>query len=113
MSPRQLTPQAEITEAPKPAMVDTSGQFGMHIASYRKIAQARLGWMEIKKAYPFMMKDMTPLVSRVRFNDGRGNFYRLVAGPIAEKSVAMDECRIIKVNFGYCSVIDYQGTVLK
>ena len=120
--PQSATPESGMaTMAPKPlspeqnsqvAMATPSDAFGMHIASYKKISQAKTAWEQYRQAYPFMLKDMKPVVAKVNFNDGRGDFYRLIAGPKMKKSEANDDCKIIKVNSGYCSVVSYDGTSL-
>jgi hypothetical protein len=81
--------------APLAAAGDVFGEapsFGLHLASYRKAEDAVRGWAQLRKAMPDLLGDMQARTITVDFNDGRGAFIRLKAGPLGNKDMATKKC---------------------
>ena len=81
----------------------------MHLASYRGVTAAARGWQELKHMLGKAVSDLQPRVIAVDFNDGRGTFYRLKAGPFTSKQAAASRCEEIKSTGNYCHVEDFTG----
>jgi hypothetical protein len=97
---------APVAPAPPAAM---TGQFALHLASYRLHDNAIIGWNELMAAVPGQLSDLRP-GTRI-FNKGAdGQFVRLKAGPLASEADAEARCRAIQAAGRYCAVMAYEGT---
>ncbi len=105
-------PMASQPAASADVFADTAS-FGVHLASYRKIADAARGWAQLQKSMPDMLGNMQAHVITVDFNDGRGAFIRLMAGPLANKDLAAKKCADLKAKGQYCKVDSFAGEILK
>jgi len=95
-----------VAPAPRAAL---TGQFALHLASYRLRDNAIIGWNELMAAVPGQLSDLRPGTST--FNKGAdGQFVRLKAGPLASEADAEARCRAIQAAGRYCTVMAYEGT---
>jgi hypothetical protein len=109
----------ELTPAPAPglapdappamaAAAPMTGQFALHLASYRLRENAILGWNELVAAVPGQLSDLRPGTST--FNSDDGQFVRLKAGPLVSEAEAEARCQAIQATGRYCAVMPYKGT---
>jgi len=115
---KELRAQAAGAAKPAPmakAAPAASGQnvfaeaFAVHLASYRKVPDAVHGWGILTKTMAEPLKGLEPRLLNVDFNDGRGAFIRLKAGPLASRDEAVKRCADIKAAGGYCQVETFSG----
>lgn len=72
---------------PSIALAGQSGQWGVHLASYKLEANVHNGWLQMQAAYPNLLAGLSPrrIVADI---PGKGTFVRLVAGPIPNQADA-------------------------
>lgn len=97
------TPAGPVARAAK------GGQAAVHLASYRSRQQADRGWQQIKRAHGEILGNLEPEVSEVNLGKGKGTYFRLKAGPIANKKTAADICGKLKQRRQYCEPADNDG----
>ena len=102
---RGLAPDAPPAMA---AAAPMTGQFALHLASYRLRENAIIGWNELVAAVPGQLSDLRPGTST--FNSDDGQFVRLKAGPLSSEAEAEARCQAIQAAGRYCAVMTYQGT---
>lgn len=78
------------------------GQAAVHLASYRSRQQADRGWQQIKRAHGELLGNFEPEISEIDLGKGKGTYYRLKAGPLADKKAAADMCAKLKQRRQYC-----------
>jgi cell division septation protein DedD len=98
--------------APTGDLFAESASFGVHLASYRKIDDVNRGWAQLRKALPEQLKGLEARAITVDFNDKRGAFIRLKAGPFASREAAMQKCTELKAAGQYCHVDDFSGEAM-
>ena len=79
------------------------GQLTVHLASYRSQAQAQAGWTEIRKRFSRQMATLAPDIRKTSV-PGKGDYYRLHAGPIGGRAQADKICRDLRQKKHFCSV---------
>lgn len=90
------------TAEPTAAEGKASGpQPGIHLASFRSRQQAEAGWNRIKKAHGALLGKLEHDVSQVNLGP-KGTYFRLKAGPFADKNEASAMCRKLKARRQYC-----------
>ncbi len=113
-APAQAPAQAQApasSNGADPLFADTQ-QYAIHLASYRSEMRAALGWKEYRAKFKPLIDTLQPRVLGIDFNDGRGMFYRLKAGPFANKAEAQKVCDEIKGRGEFCKVEEFTGTPL-
>ena len=99
---RGLAPDAPPAMA---AAAPMTGQFALHLASYRLRENAIIGWNELVAAVPGQLSDLRPGTST--FNSDDGQFVRLKAGPLSSEAEAEARCQAIQAAGRYCAVMTY------
>lgn len=97
-------PKQTAAKPPAPAMKPAGSGYGLHIASYKDPSNADPGWRILKKRYDAVLAPHEPMVRRVDLGS-KGVFYRLLAGPIADRAAAAAQCRRLAESGQYCKVI--------
>lgn len=82
--------------------------FGVHLASYRHLEEARAGWRQLQRGNPEELGLLEPRVEAVTI-DGKGEFLRLIGGGFASREKAEALCAELKENGLFCSVVSFQG----
>ena len=103
-------PMAEEKPVAAPAQPDAKGSgaaaikgfASVHLASYRSRQQADRGWQQIQRAHNEILGKLQPDVTEVNLGAGKGTYFRLRAGPLANKAAAEDICRQLKQRRQYC-----------
>lgn len=81
----------------------TTGSIAVHLASYKDPNNAEVGWKQFLAGNRDQLDGLRPIVRKVDI-PGKGIFYRLHAGPIADKARADEMCRTLKTRGLYCKV---------
>jgi len=112
-APRLTQPTFESTDAvfeneadaaaPAPEML-----FGVHLASYREIDEAREGWRKLQRENPDELGLLEPRLETVRVPE-RGSFLRLIGGGLSSREKAEALCSNLKFKGLYCAVSDFSG----
>ncbi len=91
------------TDAPKVEMMKDDGpRPGLHLASYRSEADANRGWTQLRRAFRSLIGDLHPEVVRVNLGPGKGVYYRLIVGPLANQAEVTRICKNLKDRRQYC-----------
>ncbi len=90
----------------------TSVLFGVHLASYRKTAEAITGWKNLQRDNPNLLGLLEPRVEKVTI-EGRGEFFRLIAGGFSSQAKAIDLCFTLKKKKLYCASTNFKGKRLE
>lgn len=98
--PQMLVPGGRPGAAASPPL---PGQTTLHLATYRTEAAARDGWADVLKRFPAQLSTLAPDVRKVPV-PGKGDYYRLYAGPIASQSEGNTLCRALAAKRQYCKV---------
>ncbi|OHC83205.1 MAG: hypothetical protein A3G73_09335 [Rhodospirillales bacterium RIFCSPLOWO2_12_FULL_67_15] len=98
------TPAAPAAAAPPAAKGPAAVKGGatVHLASYRSRQQADRGWQQIQRAHSEILGKLKPDIAEVNLGSGKGTYFRLKAGPLANKDAAADICRQLKQRRQYC-----------
>jgi hypothetical protein len=82
--------------------------FGVHLASYRNVEDARGGWRALQRQNPDELGLLEPRVDRVAIEE-RGVFFRLLAGGLASQDKAQALCQRLSGRGVYCNVTPFNG----
>ena len=113
-APTQRT--AEVTQdavinQPSPSQAeDETGDLplALHLASYKEVDQLREGWSLLREKHGEVIGDLQARIRRVEVGDS-GAYFRLIVGPLADRSVADATCRQLRAQGGYCQVAPFDG----
>lgn len=109
-----MTPDPKITTpAPAPmakpmekqAMVN-SGAVMLHLASYKREANLEPSWTRLQNRYRTELGGLGHVGKSVSI-PGKGDFTRLLAGPLDSRAQAAGLCRQLKAKGQYCAVMSY------
>ncbi|MGV6818943.1 MAG: SPOR domain-containing protein [Parvularcula sp.] len=124
--PQQPAPMAASSAAPKPdefsgrtqsVMANAtptepravvSGQYGIHLASYRNPANVTKGWDILRRQHADMLGGLQARGASVTL-PGKGDFVRLIAGPFATPGDARALCAHLRSLDEYCKVMPFDG----
>ncbi len=82
--------------------------FGVHLASYRRMEEARAGWRQLQRENPDELGLLEPRVEGVDVEE-KGRFLRLIGGGFASKEKAEILCGELKAKGLFCSVASFEG----
>ena len=97
-----MTKPAEPMKMEKEMAAPSGPQPAVHLASYRSRKQAERGWSQLKRAHGKLLGGLDSQVTPVNLGAGKGTYFRLKAGPVANKGAAVDLCRKLKRRRQYC-----------
>ena len=100
-------PAAPVAPGTKPRAM--GGQAAIHLASYRSRQQADRGWQQIKRAHGEILGNLEPEISEVNLGQGKGTYFRLKVGPLADKKAAADMCGKLKQRRQFCEPAAFDG----
>lgn len=83
-------------------------QVVLHLASYRSAEQAREGWTALRGRYAEQLEGMEPQVQRVDLGPGKGDYWRLTAGPV-DVARAKVVCGQLEALGQYCKTAFPEG----
>ncbi len=93
------SPAVEISQIP----AATSG-YVLHLASYRNVEDADRGWAQIMQGHSDVLQGLELSIRRVDIPE-RGTFFRIHAGPIADRAQAVALCNRINSLGSYCQAL--------
>jgi hypothetical protein len=82
--------------------------FGVHLASYRHMDEARAGWRQLQRENPEELGLLEPRVEEITV-EGKGQFLRLIGGGFASRDKAEALCGQIKSKGLFCTVESFEG----
>lgn len=100
--PKASPPEPE--PMPSTIVAAAEGDFMVHLASYRKIADADAGWGALMVDHSDLLGDLEIQINRVNIPD-KGVFYRLQAGPLVSMTAATQLCRQLEARETYCNPV--------
>ncbi len=101
--PQMLIPGGRPAAAAGASAPPLPGQTTVHLASYRTEAQAQAGWADLLKRFPAQLATLAPDVRKAPV-PGKGDYFRLYAGPIATHAEATGICRALAAKRQFCKV---------
>lgn len=84
---------------------DQGSSYRVRLAAYRSVENSRKGWDILRKANPDLFQDLEPRIHRIDFGPEKGIFYRLEAGPLADRTAAGALCAALKARKFDCLVV--------
>ncbi len=81
----------------------------VHLASYRSRKAADRGWIQLRRAHREVLDNLESEITKVNLGPRKGIFYRLKAGPVADKAAAAEVCRKLKSRRQYCEASFMDG----
>lgn len=82
--------------------------YGVHLASYRKLEEAREGWSKLQRQNPDELGLLEPRVETVTIPD-KGVFVRLIGGGFSSEEKAAALCARLRPKDVYCAVSSFSG----
>jgi len=106
-------PTAPVTEGAATDKMAVGGKGGpqpaVHLASYRSREAADRGWAQVRRAHKDLLDKLSPEISQINLGPGKGIFYRLNAGPLADRGAAASLCDKLKKRRQYCEPTFFSG----
>ncbi len=82
--------------------------YGVHLASYRQLDDARAGWRQLQRENPDELGLLEPRVDDIVVDD-KGAFLRLIGGGFSSRDKAEALCAQLKSRGLFCSVAGFNG----
>ena len=82
--------------------------YGVHLASYRHVEDARAGWRKLQRENPDELGLLEPRIEEITIK-GRGQFVRLIGGGFSTRDKAEQLCSRLRAKRLYCAVMDFEG----
>ena len=98
-------PRAGQADRAAPAAGDNGGAFVAHLASVRTETDVRREWQRLRRKYAPVLDRTDLVVQRVGLQ-GRGTFYRILAGAFRDRPGVERVCASLSAKGAYCAVVD-------
>ena len=85
-----------------------NGLWGVHLASYRKPGEAKIGWRKLQREHPDELGLLEPRIERVSVKD-KGEFLRLIGGGFSAEDKARALCTRLKGKGMFCNIANFGG----
>lgn len=82
--------------------------WGVHLASYRKADEAKVGWQKLQRENPDQLGLLEPRIERVDVPN-KGEFLRLIGGGFSSEEKARVLCSDLQQKGLFCSVASFGG----
>ena len=82
--------------------------WGVHLASYRKPEEAKVGWQKLQRENPDQLGLLEPRLERVDVPN-KGEFLRLIGGGFSSEDKARVLCADLKQKGLFCNVAGFSG----
>lgn len=103
--------RAATTSTPSITPATGNDGYALHLASYHGPAKAEEGWRIYTGRFPEILEPLSAVGVAVSIPE-KGDFIRLLAGPIANKQTAQAACDRLAARNQYCRVMRYDGSPL-
>lgn len=115
----EALPQKRAVKTPEPlgtlpaAATDFSEgpSFAVHLASYYTPLDAQLGWGVLTDRFPSLLSGYDAQLTSIDLG-ARGEFVRLLAGPLPDRAEAHQLCEAIRNAGSYCLPTNQDGALL-
>ena len=97
------------TPAVKQSTTATTGNYGVHLASYKALENVEKGWVALKKNHGALLTNLEPYVRNFDNSSKGGAYKRLIAGPIASNAQADRLCKKLKQSGVWCQAVSLDG----
>ncbi|MBL4836896.1 MAG: SPOR domain-containing protein [Kordiimonadaceae bacterium] len=87
----------------------TTGNYGVHLASYKALENVEKGWAALKKDHKALLANLEPYVRDFNNSSKGGAYKRLIAGPIASNAQADKLCKKLKQSGVWCQAVSLGG----
>jgi len=81
---------------------------GVHLASYRKLTEAREGWQQLQRENPEELGLLEPRIETVSLPE-KGDFLRLIGGGFSSREKADELCQNLNQKGLFCTVSGFGG----
>lgn len=106
---RKTAAEPPVLQATASDAVDGSGPaFAVHLASYKSEQTAERGWKIYRSQFPGLLGDLNGRGVPARV-PGKGDFIRLLAGPLSSKKQAEELCAAFEQRDQYCTIMMFDG----
>jgi hypothetical protein len=100
-----IVPEAGLATIEAVAVADLSARWRVQIAALRSEAKAFSEWERFRRAHPDLLGALVLEIQRADLGSEKGIFYRLRAGPLADRTAAASLCVQLKVRGLGCLVV--------
>lgn len=87
----------------------TTRNYGVHLASYKALANVEKGWATLKKDHASLLAHLEPYIRSFNAPNKGGAYKRLIAGPIASNAEATRLCKKLKQSGVWCQAVSLAG----
>jgi hypothetical protein len=94
----RLTPPGPAVQV---SQLPPANGYVLHLASYRRVEDADRGWAEMLEGHGDLLQGLELSIRRVEIPE-RGTFFRIHAGPVAERADALALCNRLNSRGTYC-----------
>ncbi len=91
--------------APQTAALPPGKGYFLQLGALRSVELAQQSWTRLKTAQPDILGNLPANAVKVDLGSGRGVFYRVLAGPIADESTASRSCNLLKERHVACILV--------
>lgn len=105
----KIAPPKSAAKTPKRSTPATSGNYGVHLASYKALENVEKGWAALKKNHRALLANLEPYVRNFDNSSKGGAYKRLIAGPIASNAQADKLCKKLKQSGVWCQAVSLDG----
>ncbi len=98
-------PKTPAAKSKPAAKVEKKGGYRVQLAAFRTREQADIAWKKMKARHKGLLSGMVPSVMRADLGAGKGVFYRLRAGFLADRKSARALCDKLKARGQGCIVV--------
>ena len=103
-APVESSPEVTVAALPSPALAPTfNGAFRVQLLAVRDEAAAAGAWAGLQQRFPDALGSLRSQVQRAEI--GGGTFYRLHAGPFADRAGALTVCEALQARGADCFVV--------
>jgi hypothetical protein len=95
---------APATTAPATTQTASAGSYRVQLVAVKSEGAAKTAWASFQKKYPDLLKSLALRVEKIDLG-GNGVFYRVQAGPLANRTAAADLCSKLGQRGQSCMVV--------
>lgn len=104
-APVKPAPGAAATPPPKMAAAGAGRGWRVQIAAFRSEAAVRRSWADFSRRHRDLFSGLELSIARVDLGPGKGVYYRMRAGPLADAAAAAAMCRRLKQRKLGCFIV--------